>query len=128
MCVLPDELLEHPLGVGRVGRLAVDRAVEPDGGVDAEHGPLAGVLLRRRRLPARVLADELDRIGVRGIVLLVVRRDGVERDPELLEDHAALRARRREQDRSGRVRAHRFRAIQISSAGHLPAHSAVTKS
>ena len=75
-----------------------------------------------------MLADELDRIGVRGIVLLVVRRNGVERDPELLEDHAALGARRGEQNRSSRVRAHRFRATQISSAGHLPAHSAVTKS
>src|ERR671911_1852309 len=39
---LAGQLLEHPLRVGRVGGLAVHAAVEPDGGVDAEHGPIAG--------------------------------------------------------------------------------------
>jgi transcriptional regulator with XRE-family HTH domain len=52
-----------------------------------------------------MLSHELDRVGVRPVVLLVARRDGVERDPELLEDRAPLRARRRQQERRSRGRA-----------------------
>jgi hypothetical protein len=46
-----------------------------------------------------VLPHELDRIGVRRVVLLVLGGDDVEGDPELLEDRSTLRARRREQNR-----------------------------
>ena len=37
----PRELLEHPLGLARACRLAVDPAVDDDGGVDSEHRALA---------------------------------------------------------------------------------------
>jgi hypothetical protein len=50
-----------------------------------------------------VLADQLDGVGVGWIVLLVVGRDDVERDAELLEDQTPLGARRRQQDRVDHV-------------------------
>ena len=121
---LAGELLEHLLGLGRVRRLAEDLPAERDGGVDAEHRPLAGLRRDRARLAARVLAHEPDRVGLRRVLLDVRRREDVVRDPELVEDHAPLRARRRQEQRLDGVRAHRLRAFQISSHGHFFAHSA----
>ena len=74
-------------------------------------------------LPRACSRTSSDDVGVRRVVLLVVGRDDVEREAELLQDHAALRARRREQDRVDDVRAHRFRALQISSHGQRCPHS-----
>ena len=96
---LAGELLEHPLRLVGVRRLAEDLAAERDRGVDAEHRPVARLRRDRARLPARVLAHELDGVGFGRVVLDVVGRDDVEGDPELLEDRAPLRARRREQQR-----------------------------
>jgi len=50
-------------------------------------------------------ANELDWIGGRVVVLVVARRDEVERDAQLLEDRAPLRRRRGEQQRRERSRA-----------------------
>jgi len=41
--------------------------------------------MSRAGLAHRVRADELDRVGVRRVVLLVPRRDDVERQAELLD-------------------------------------------
>ena len=88
-----------------------------DGRVDAERDrPL---LVNREGLSLGVGADELDRVGIGRIVLLVRRRDDVERDPQLLEDRTSLRRGRGENEPH-----HRFFATQISSAGHLRDHSA----
>ena len=119
---LAGELLEHPLGLGRVRRLAEDLAAERDGGVDAEHRQLAGLPRNRAGLAACVLAHELDHIGFRRVLLHVVGREDLVRDPELVEDHAALRARRCKHQRLDDVRAQRLRALQISSHGHFFAH------
>ena len=85
----PREALEHRLGLGGVGRLAEDGAVQHDDRVDAEHERLAPV--DRPSLADRVrdwiLAD-----------LLVRRRHDLERDPQLLEDRPSLRRRGREHD------------------------------
>jgi len=71
-------------------------------------------------------------------LLRVLRRDDLERDLELREDRAPLRRGRRQEERRGGWRtqgctgsvepapALRLRATQISSHGHLRAHSAVT--
>ena len=56
-------------------------------------------------------------------MLLVRGRDDVERDAELLEDRAPLRARRREQERRDRRRAHALRAFQICSIGQRRAQA-----
>ena len=120
------EGLEHALRIVDVGGLAEGVAVEDDGGVDAEHRPAAGLMRERARLSSGVLADELDGIRVRRVVLDVPRRDDVEGQSELLEDRPPLRARRGEQERRRRGCAHDFRAFQISSAGHCLAQSAVT--
>ena len=45
----------------------------------------------RLRLAARVAAHELRRVALRRIMLLVARRNGVEWNTELREDHAPLR-------------------------------------
>ncbi len=106
-CVRPaGELLEHVLGLACVRRLAVEPVAEPHRRVDTEHRPLAGQLRHRPRLAAGVLADELDGVGIRRVVLDVLGRNDVEGQPELLEDRTALWARRREQDRVDDVRAH----------------------
>ena len=81
-----------------------------------------------RAFPARVLADERDGVGVLAIVLLVLRRDRVERDAELLEDRPPLRRGRCERAFAGGALVARSRAFQISSDGQQRAHSAVTKS
>ena len=99
------EGLEHPLGVGRVGGLAEDRASERNGGVDGDDKPLARLPGHRARLAERVLAHEVGSVGARQVVLLVVRRDDVERQSELLEDRATLWARGGEEERR-RGRAH----------------------
>jgi hypothetical protein len=52
-----------------------------------------------------VLAHQLDRVGVRRVVLLVLGRDDLEGDRELLEDRPTLRARRGEQEGVDAVRA-----------------------
>ncbi len=113
------ELAEHGAGVVAVGGLAVEPAVEVDGGVDAERDRAVGV--HRSRLALGVIAHELDRVGVGRIVLDVRRCDRRERDAQLLEDRAALRRCRGQRERLGHTR---FFATQISSAGHLRAHSA----
>ena len=79
-------------------RLPVDAPVECDGRVDAEQRAVAGRVRRSAPCP-RVRADERDRVGVRRVVLLVGGRDDVERDPQLLEDRAALRRGRGEDER-----------------------------
>ena len=122
-CVRPASASSISLGVGEVGRLAVRAPVEDDGGVDAEHGPVAGVLRHGARLAAGVVADEVDGVGAGRVVLDVVGRDDVEREAELLEDRAPLRARRGEEERRRRRRAHRLRATQISSDGQRRDHS-----
>jgi hypothetical protein len=48
------------------------------------------VVMNREGLSLGMGANELDRVGIGRIVLLVFRRDDVERDPELLEDGASL--------------------------------------
>ena len=58
-------------------------------GVDAERD--RPVAVDGAGLAFGMLADEHDRVGIRRIVLLVGGGDGGERDPELLEDRAALR-------------------------------------
>ena len=120
--------LEHPLGLGRVAGLAEGPPVDDDRRVDTEHGALV-TQPDRVRLAARVLAHELHRIGIRRVALLVARSDDGERQPELLENRPPLRRDGCENDRRSRRNAHpRLRAFQISSAGHLRAHSAETKS
>jgi hypothetical protein len=105
---LPGQPLQHPLGLRHGRRLAEDRATDLHRRVDAEHGPVRAAQVRDRpRLAARMLADEVVDICVRRVVLVVLGRDDVEREVELLEDRAPLRARRREQDRVDDVRAHR---------------------
>ena len=85
----PRETLEHRPGLGGVGRLAEDGAVQHDHRVDAEHERLAPV-------DGSGLADRV----LDGIVadLLVGRSDDLERDPQLLEDRPSLRRRGREDD------------------------------
>ncbi len=83
------ELAQHRACIGSIGGLRVDAAVELHGRVDPERDgafPVDGA-----RLSLGMGADELDRIGVWWIVLLVDRRDDLERDPQLLENRAALR-------------------------------------
>ena len=110
---------EHPPGVLAVRSLAVDAIVEDHRRVDAERDePLA---VRRSCLPLRMPEDELHRVGIRWVVLDVVRRDNLERDRELLEDRAALRRGGREDEP---LRHEGFAATQISSAGHFRAQSA----
>ena len=101
------------------GGLAEDPAADDDDRVDAEHRPLAA---RRPSAPCR-------RVRVRARPgrrrpLLVARGDDVERDPQLLEDRAALRRDRGEEQRRSRRDAHaRLRATQISSEGQRRAQS-----
>ncbi len=90
------ELLEHPLGRTGIGGLGVDPTVEHDRRVDAEHETVARFVRNRPRLAERVIADELRRIGVRRIVLLILRGNRVERDLQLFQDRAPLRRRRRQ--------------------------------
>ena len=81
------EALEHLLGVLRPGWLAVDTPIEQNLGVAAHDRAPVGLREHRPRLAERVR----DGIVLR---LLVLRRDHVERDPELLEDLAPPRRRR----------------------------------
>ena len=131
----PGELAEHGARVVAVGSLAVEPAVEMDGRVDAERRRAGGV--HRSRLALGVAAHERDRVGVGWVVLHVRRAHHRERDPQLLENRAALwrgrgedepRARRRlrsgDDVELGHVAQPCFFATQISSAGHLRAHSA----
>jgi hypothetical protein len=96
----------------------VDPAVEEHGRVHAERQPAGRV--DGARLPFSMPEDELRGVGVGRIVLDVRGRDDVEGDAQLLEDRAALRARRCERQDG-------LRAVQISSTGQLRAQSAVTK-
>ena len=122
---VPAERVEHLRCLLGVLRLAVQPAPENDSGVDAEHRPPVGPVGDRARLSERVLLDELDRVGLGRVVLLVVGRDDLEGNAELLEDVATLWRRRREQQRRrGRCAHPRLRARQISSHGHFFAHSA----
>jgi hypothetical protein len=61
---------------------------------------VSGSTVRVRQRASYVHAHELDRVRLRRIVLDVVRRDDLERDPQLLEDRAPLRRRRREDDQA----------------------------
>ena len=75
------------------------------------------------------LTHELNGIRIRRVVLLILRRHHHERKAELLEDRPPLGRLGGKNDRRSRRRAHpRLRAFQISSAGHLRAHSAETQS
>ena len=112
------ELAEHAPRVVAVGRLAVDAAVEDDGGVDAEGDE--AVRVDRARLALGVPAHELDRIGV-GRVVLDVRW--------ARPTSNGIRSCSRIARRCGEVDASVSRSCappQISSTGHLLAHSAVT--
>ena len=94
--------------------------VHDDLGVNPEHRAVTTV--NRARLPRR----ELHRIDSG---LLEPRRNDLERNPQLLENRPPLRRNgRQDERRSGRDTHPRLRAFQISSAGHLRAHSAETKS
>ena len=111
--------LEHRLGRTSIRRFPERLTVHDDLGVDAEHRALATV--DRVRLPRR----ELDRIASG---LLELRRNNLERSPQLLENCPPLRGNGRQDQWRSRRNAHpRLRAFQISSAGHLRAHSAETK-
>jgi hypothetical protein len=127
----PRQLVEHLLGVRRVGRLGVDAAAENDRRVDTEHQTSVSLADDRLGLAARVPAHELGRIGLGRIVLLVARRNDVEGNAQLRQDRPPLRRRRREKQRRRRRRTHRggaLRATQISSLGHCFAHAASTAS
>ena len=114
----PASSREHGAGVVAVGGLAVEPAVEMDGRVDAERDRAFRV--HRSGLALGVIAHERDRVGVGRVVLHVRGCDRRERDAQLLEDRAALRRRRGEREDVGHAR---FFATQISSLGHLRAHS-----
>ena len=119
MCVRPERSRSILRRVLDVLGLAVDPPVESDRRVDAErHAP---VLVNRARLPFGMRAHELGRLETGRVVLDVARGDDLERNPQLLEDRAALRTRRGE----GQAR---LRATHRSSAGHLLAHSGVAVS
>ena len=100
-----------------IGGLPVETSVEENRRVDAERDP--SIRVNRARLPLRVPANELDRVGVWRVVLDVVGREDLERDAQLLEDRASLQAT------STRASA-RLRATHRSSVGHFRAQSAVT--
>ena len=119
------QLLEHPLGVARVLRLRVEAPAEHDGRVDTEHRPAVRLVRDGARLPERVGANELLRVGLGRIVLLVARRDGVERNAELVQDRPPLRRGRREQERRRRRNAPRLAGDPDLLGGPL-AHSTVT--
>ena len=125
---LPGESGDHLLRIRRVGRLRVDPTVEDDRRVDAQNRSPLGARSHGTRLPARMLTHELLGVRVRRVVLDVVGSHDVERHSELLENRPPLRRGRREQQRRRRRRTHRFRATQISSAGHRWPHATVTKS
>ena len=120
------ERSEHPLRLGRVGRLRIHAVHADHCRIDAEHGPPVRLRGDQSALAPRVLADERHRVGVRRVVLDVVGCDDLEQDAGLLEDRAPLRRGRGEQERRSRRPAHAFRATQISSAGHCRAHSTLT--
>ena len=88
------ELREDARRVVGVPRLAVHAPVEDDGRVDAERD--AAVPMNGSRLLLRMSTNQLRRVGVGRVVLDVVGSDDIERDRELLEDRAPLRARRGE--------------------------------
>jgi hypothetical protein len=112
--------LEHRLRRTRVRRLPERLTVDNHLRVDPEHRALATV--DRARFARR----ELDRVATG---FLELRSHDLERNTQLLENRPPLRRDRREDDRRSRRSAHpRLRAFQISSAGHLRAHSAETKS
>ncbi len=113
------ELSQHRPGVALVPRLRIDPLPEMHRRVDAE-----GRASRRvdgARLPKRVLPHERDGVGVVRVVLDVPRRDGLERNRELLEDGASLRRGGCEDEP---LRHEGFAATQISSAGQLRDQSA----
>ena len=115
------ELSQHRASSITVARLRVDPPVELNGGIDPEGDgtfPVDGA-----RLSLGVGADELDRIGVGRIVLLVDRLDDLERDPQLLQNRPPLRRGRCEDERAAHSG---FFATQISSAGHFFAQATGT--
>jgi hypothetical protein len=83
----PGHAVEIAAGIGGVGGLAEDLAVEDDVGV-AGDDQSAGRAVDRARLAARVLDHE--KFGVAGVELLDPRDDDVELEPQLGEDLAAL--------------------------------------
>ena len=112
------EVAKRSIRIHGVDGLPVDPSSEVHRRVHAERRAAA---VDGARLAARVVADERDGIGVGRVVLGVLGRDDLERDPELLENRPALRRRRREDERR---HGPGLRATQISSAGHFRAHSA----
>jgi hypothetical protein len=85
----PGEARDERARLGLVARFAEDVAVDRDQRVDSERE----LRRDRRRLAARVLLG--DRDGVARGLLLDARRADDERDPDLREDRAPLRRRRR---------------------------------
>ena len=116
----PGELAQHRARVVLVARLRVDALPEMNRRVDTERR--ASRLVDGARLPERVVAHERDGVGVGRVVLDVARRDGVERDRELLEDRPALRRGGREDEPVRHEDG--LAATQISSAGQLRDQSA----
>ncbi len=111
------KLLEHDAGIAPVGRLAVEVAVEMDGGIDPERDAVG---MDGACLPLGVGPHERDRIRIRRVVLHIRRRHDLVPNAQLLQDRSALRRRRSEDE----PRRHpSFFATQISSAGHARDHS-----
>jgi hypothetical protein len=74
----PCEVFEHPACLASVARLAVDPPVEVHGRVDPERD--GSVHVDGARLALGVVADELHRLRVGRVMLLVGGGDDVERD------------------------------------------------
>jgi hypothetical protein len=112
------KLSKHPAGLATVTRLAIDPASEMNGRVDSER---YGILhVNGAGFALGVVTNELDRLCIVWVMLLEDRADDVERDLQLQENRTSLRRRRSEDERLGH---RRFSATQISSLGHLRAHS-----
>ena len=88
------ELADHRARFVLVRRLPVQASVEVDGRVDAERD--RALRVHRAGLALGVRADELDRVGIGRVVLLVRGSDDVERDPRAARGSpvAAARSRR----------------------------------
>jgi hypothetical protein len=88
---LAAQLLEHLLGVGGVRRFAEDPTFEHDGGVDTDDGSVLGDVGNGSCFSTGVLAHELQRVGIGARLFVVLGRDDVEWDVQLLENRSSLR-------------------------------------
>src|SRR6266536_2152575 len=96
---LAAQLLEHPLGIGGVFRLAEDPAVEHNGCVDTDDRTILGTVCDGSGFRACVFAHHPQRIRSGQRLFFVLRCDDVERNVQLLEDRRSLRGCRSEQQR-----------------------------